>query len=648
LSEDVSIIEEDDGEAERGAELIGTIVAGRYRLERLLGAGGMGSVYRGEHVHMKKPVAVKVLHREMTALPEMVARFEREAVAAGRIEHPNVVTASDFGRLDDGSFFLVLEFVEGTPLAKVLDKEHVLPPERALHITRQIADALGAAHALRIVHRDLKPDNIMLVDRENYRDFVKVLDFGIAKVRMQDETGKTQQLTQLGTVFGTPEYMSPEQARGNPVDGRGDLYALGVMLYEMLAGKTPFKADDLIVVLTRHITEPPPPLSEKIPGPVRELVMKLLAKSPDERYQSAPELVLEIDRMIGPSAPPPSSLLKPRGGSTPDTQVALDPPAPSSAVRPIAPTAVANTLDDAPRPVVPSGPSALSKLMASPWLHRQVLIGPKQLPVWTLLAGAVGLVFIGALTTFALASDGTRPTAGATGTASVQAPVEEVDKERMALAQKAEKGDPTAIADLEARSKNDRTAEEWRAIGHGYCQIGQLTTCVEKYRDGVTRRVSLAKDEVVLADVHRAALSLDSHRPALELAALHLWAPGVDIIYDVMTETKSSKELADVNKRAKEFLEDGAIRGKASPALKPTLDLQRAMKKRDCGSVKKLVSAVGETGDVRAVQSLEQLRASSGCGLLGLGDCWSCLRGVVNVGDALDAVKARPAPTFEG
>ncbi|HEV8246403.1 MAG TPA: serine/threonine-protein kinase, partial [Polyangiaceae bacterium] len=290
MSEEISIILDD--EPARGSELIGTVLAGRYRIERMLGSGGMGSVYRAEHVLMRKAVAVKVLHREMTALPEMVARFEREAVAAGRIEHPNVVAASDFGRLDDGSFYLVLEYVEGRPLSTLIDTEGGLPPERALHIVRQIADALGVAHSLKIIHRDLKPDNVMLVDRENYPDFVKVLDFGIAKVRMQDETGKTQQLTQLGTVFGTPDYMSPEQARGNPVDGRADLYALGVMLYEMLAGVTPFKSDDLIVVLTRHITEPPPPLPDKIPGPVRELVMKLLSKSPDERFQTAQELML--------------------------------------------------------------------------------------------------------------------------------------------------------------------------------------------------------------------------------------------------------------------------------------------------------------------------------------------------------------------
>ncbi|HEY4160206.1 MAG TPA: serine/threonine-protein kinase, partial [Polyangiaceae bacterium] len=205
-----------DPESDRGDTLIGTTLAGRYRVERLLGSGGMGAVYQAEHVHMRKAVAVKVLHREMMIVPEVVARFEREAVAAGRIQHPNVASATDFGRLDDGAFYLVLEFVEGHSLTKLLSTEGALPPERALRITRQIVDALAAAHAANVVHRDLKPDNVMLVSKEGEGDFVKVLDFGIAKVSGEG-SGDQPALTKIGTVFGTPEYMSPEQARGEAV-----------------------------------------------------------------------------------------------------------------------------------------------------------------------------------------------------------------------------------------------------------------------------------------------------------------------------------------------------------------------------------------------------------------------------------------------
>src|SRR5690606_37431266 len=253
-------------------------LAGRYRIERMLGAGGMGTVYRARYVHMRKTVAVKVLHREMTHLPEVVARFEREAVAAANIEHPNVAAATDFGRLENDSFYLVLEYIEGQSLTERLDREGVFPPPLALHIVRQIADALATAHAAGVVHRDLKPDNVMLVERDGDPGFVKVLDFGIAKV---DMTGGDQQaLTKLGSIFGTPDYMAPEQAAGRAVDGRAELYALGIMLYQMLVGRTPFQHDDMVVVLTRQLTAPPEPLPDDIDPALQVIVARLLAKSP--------------------------------------------------------------------------------------------------------------------------------------------------------------------------------------------------------------------------------------------------------------------------------------------------------------------------------------------------------------------------------
>src|SRR5688500_474935 len=218
---------------------LGTVLAERYRLHSLLGEGGMGKVYAAEHVLMKKRLAVKVLHRELTLVPEVVARFEREAMAAANIDHPNVAAATDFGRLADGSVFLVLEFVQG----RSLREEIALGPmavERALHIARQIGSGLRGAHLHGIVHRDLKPENIMLVEKEGDPDFVKVLDFGVAKVPIGEVPTQGTPISRAGMVFGTPEYMAPEQALGEPVDGRADLYALGVMLFEMLAGERPF------------------------------------------------------------------------------------------------------------------------------------------------------------------------------------------------------------------------------------------------------------------------------------------------------------------------------------------------------------------------------------------------------------------------
>ena len=228
----------------------------------------MGAVYHAEHTHMRKRLAVKVLHPEMSRLPEVVARFEREAMAAAHIEHPNVAAATDFGKLEDGSFFLVLEYVEGRSLRDVI-ADGPLELARALHIARQIASALGRAHALGIVHRDLKPENVMLVARDGDPDFVKVLDFGIAKVPVGELVGESQGpgqvLTQLGMVYGTPEYMAPEQALGQTVDARADLYALGVIMFEMLAGVRPFEHESKVTLLGMHVTAPIPRDARRAP-----------------------------------------------------------------------------------------------------------------------------------------------------------------------------------------------------------------------------------------------------------------------------------------------------------------------------------------------------------------------------------------------
>jgi hypothetical protein len=256
----------------------------------------MSAVYGAEHVHMHKPFAVKVLNPEMSRSPEAVTRFQREAVAASRIEHPNIAAATDFGSLDDGSFFLVLELVEGKTLREAI-AAGPMPPTRVLHIARQIADGLARAHAQDIVHRDLKPENVMLTKRDDDVDFVKLLDFGIAKIPPKELPPTSEgaaPLTQVGMVYGTPEYMAPEQAMGKPVDARADLYALGVIIFEMLVGRRPWDDANKVVLLGKHISEPVPPMPG-VPPPLEAIVRKLMEKQAGDRYAKADDVVAAID-----------------------------------------------------------------------------------------------------------------------------------------------------------------------------------------------------------------------------------------------------------------------------------------------------------------------------------------------------------------
>ncbi len=269
----------------------GALLSGRYRLLEELGSGAVGQVFRAEHTLMAKTVAIKVLHADVVHSEAIVARFQQEAQAAARIDHPNVCAATDFGVTEGGAFFMVMEHLEGETLAAVLERERRLPPARAGAITLQVLDALARSHALGIVHRDLKPDNVMLVERDGVRDFVKVLDFGIAR-SVDPASFGTSKLTAFGMTLGTPQYMSPEQVVASDVDPRSDLYSLGVMLFEMLTGRLPWGDDDLLASMRARIVTTAPTLraaapEAAVPEALERYVARLLATRPEDRFEGA-------------------------------------------------------------------------------------------------------------------------------------------------------------------------------------------------------------------------------------------------------------------------------------------------------------------------------------------------------------------------
>ncbi|MCG5051859.1 MAG: protein kinase [Myxococcales bacterium] len=294
------------------SQIVGTVLGGRYRILRLCGEGGMGRVYEAEHVEIGKRVAVKVLHPAYTRTPDVVERFRREARAASRIGHANIVNVTDSGTTDDGSFFFVMEYIEGSELGLLIHKEGPLAVKRALRIADQICQALQAAHDAGVIHRDLKPENVLLVAREGRPDFVKVLDFGIARVaEVEDSTHQAgRRLTRPGVAMGTPEYMAPEQAAGKSADARSDIYAVGSIIYEMLTGTPPYEGDNVMEVLHKKATESPVPLRQvrpDVPVTVEALVDRAMARHADERPQSmaafAAEIGLVLEAFVGRRTP---------------------------------------------------------------------------------------------------------------------------------------------------------------------------------------------------------------------------------------------------------------------------------------------------------------------------------------------------------
>ncbi|HEU5077172.1 MAG TPA: protein kinase [Polyangiaceae bacterium] len=684
---------------------VGTTLADRYRLDDLLGTGGMGRVYAAEHILMRKKLAVKVLHRELTTVPEVVKRFEREAMAAAHIEHPNVAAATDFGKLPDGSVFLVLEFVQGELLRDEIAKGP-LPPDRALRIARQIASALASAHELEIVHRDLKPENVMLVKKGNNNDFVKVLDFGIAKVPI-GEVGELardgQPITRAGMVFGTPEYMAPEQALGQSVDGRADLYALGTMLFEMLAGVRPYSSKSQVGILGQQLANPVPSFAVRAPGigiplSVEQVVHRLLARDADDRYQSANEVVTAIDELLRLTAPPDTRLFTQLGGSPRemlgsypglDTEVKSGPiplpsfadesdsglvPRPELVAGDATPAAVRPGFDNGLDPIGPSGalPTPLARtssakgvellrrLNRAPLLkgavqfveaRRSSLPPPigqafKGVPGLAILGG-VGLALIGLLAVLV---------AGLVSSLGEDHPQAQPDASARVETKAADSAAPVAPLDTGPPSLADQLKQ---AESQGLPALEALAKA--NPNDGSVQ-LALAQGRV---NAKQYAEAVGAVSAALKVDPELNVSKRVASLLFTTAQSKSGRERTfqllegPMGSRGADIVYDIAVHPTIKPQVKaraekylkseafersssPELNIAVALRHAErCEQKHALLLRAKNVGDSRSLASLEPLVKTDGCGDGGKRDCYPCLRADSRLADAIAAVKAR-------
>jgi serine/threonine-protein kinase len=305
-------------------DLVGQVLADRYHIMKKLGEGGMGQVYLAEHVKMGRRSAIKVMNPSMVHDPEAVARFNREAANASRISDAHVCAIYDFGETPEGLIYLAMEFIEGEPLTELIRQEGALPVPRAADIAIQVAAALQAAHDLGIVHRDLKPDNIMLTRGRDGADAVKVVDFGLAKAVGGEAGG--QKVTKTGLVVGTPEFMSPEQLSGDKLDGRTDVYSLGLVFFNMLTATLPFPADSVQEAMIKRLTDEPAELLEvrpdlHFPAGLQQILDTALARNPVDRYQSAAKFAHDLAAVAGLSRDGGAGLPVTLGGSDDKTEL---------------------------------------------------------------------------------------------------------------------------------------------------------------------------------------------------------------------------------------------------------------------------------------------------------------------------------------
>lgn len=643
---------------------VGAVVAERFRIVGLIGEGRSGTVYLAEHVVLQKKVALKILHPELTDTPDGVARFEREAMATARIEHPNVAAAIDFGKLPEGSRYLATEWVQGRSLREAIAKGP-LDLHRALHVARQIASALAAAQALEIVHRDLSPQNVILVTREDDPDFVKIIDFGAARIAVeQGDVGGPQGLTKAGAVFGAPEYIPPEQGIGQKVDSRADLYALGVMMFEMLAGVRPYVERDDLGILAQQLTLPVPTFAERAPGitvppAVERMIYRLLAQRPQERTQRAEELVKAIDQFLAGGAAvsdAPSTALEPLPAFALNTQLHIPTAAPPTSTGEELPPTHAEGAGESPvgKPaVVITKPLNDTFQSLVRWLRdtfvrsvevvskrRETL--PEPLRGWLMrvpaavieIAGIVLLLLSFTLLGLWLHRPSAKPGA-AEAAASAAAARSEAAPSVVPSAEPA----PIALASAQRPSSGSDANDpisliEWAQTklheGHDAEAVSTLVRMLAKHPD--------RRNDDRVADILFKTASSNANgvsNTTFSLLQGTLAGQGAEIIYQLAIDRSVPSH---VRARAEKWLHTVQFDRAASDALRVATRLRLAS---SCETRHAMLPIAAKAGGAAALAYLRELQVETGCGLTGTSDCFACMRKDSQLKDTIAQIEER-------
>ncbi len=628
-------------EEHQDSQRIGQLIDGRYRILSVIGRGGMGTVYKAEHVAIRRTVAVKLLHASLARVPEVSRRFEREAFAIGRIEHPNCVNVSDFGRLPDGSLYLVMEFLEGRALSDELTAKGRLSPAYTLHILKHVLRGLGHAHANEIVHRDVKPENVILVEADGDTGFAKILDFGIAKlVGSAAQAGGSERLTQAGMAFGTPIYMSPEQALGQQIDGRADLYAASVMAFEMITGVPPFLSDDKIEVMSMHASRPLPTMAEVAPGlEVPEIVERLLqrglAKRAHDRFPDAATYIAAIDAVLSELAPAPATIFvpPPLGSGSPPlpaevllTPLTVTPPPHLSATTPppsyFAPTPtpyqsaamaaphshIPGTTTPLPYPATP--PHMITGATPQPHVILEVAEPPTLRPRYTarkMLAVAVIVACV--IIIVALMSRGRDTgTEQASGVIPDAGPVVDAVVEK-SIAERAEdlldKASPKQAVEL-LQEHAAEIAEDPAAqlqLGHAHAALRFYTVALAAYKKALTLDASLKSNGKLRAGLET---MINAQAPvSVEAAAVKYELLGEEEAAAQLLALTSSKDR-DVRHLAVTVAERLSLGDRIDWVSSLAIDLEYS---GSCSSRRQFVSRLRALSDPRAIPALREAKA---------------------------------------